>query len=217
VTLISCTISSNSASALGGGIYNKRVANLGNTILNAGASGANIRNSFPGTVASLGYNLSSDNGGGFLTNSTDQINIDPMLGPLQDNGGPVFTHALLNGSPAIDKGKNLNGDTTDERGFPRTFDDLAIANAINGDGTDIGAYESFQLRITAVAKVGEDLRLSFTSMSGTNYELQSRTNLDSGLWTSISGSLPGNGAIVQATATNAFGQPQQFYRIHQVP
>src|SRR5206468_11767346 len=34
----------------------------------------------------------------------DQINTDPMLGPLQDNGGPTFTHTLLPGSPAIDAG-----------------------------------------------------------------------------------------------------------------
>jgi hypothetical protein len=27
-----------------------------------------------------------------------------MLGPLQDNGGPTFTQALLPGSPAIDAG-----------------------------------------------------------------------------------------------------------------
>ena len=39
--------------------------------------------------------------------NTDQISTDPMLGPLQDNGGPTFTHALLGGSPAIDKGKNF--------------------------------------------------------------------------------------------------------------
>ena len=34
----------------------------------------------------------------------DQVNTDPVLGPLQDNGGPTFTHALLPGSPAIDTG-----------------------------------------------------------------------------------------------------------------
>jgi hypothetical protein len=34
----------------------------------------------------------------------DQINTDPILGPLQDNGGPTFTHALLTGSPAINAG-----------------------------------------------------------------------------------------------------------------
>ena len=72
---------------------------LGSTILNA----SSISNS-SGTITSLGYNLSSDDGGGFLTATGDQINTTPMLGPLQDNGGPIFTHALLTGSPAIDAG-----------------------------------------------------------------------------------------------------------------
>ena len=57
-----------------------------------------------GTVTSDGYNLSSDDGGGYLTGPGDQINTDPLLSPLQDNGGPTFTHALLPGSPAIDAG-----------------------------------------------------------------------------------------------------------------
>jgi hypothetical protein len=51
-----------------------------------------------------GYNISSDDGGGFLNGPGDQINTDPLLGPLQDNGGPTFTHELLKGSPAIDAG-----------------------------------------------------------------------------------------------------------------
>ena len=73
---------------------------LGNTILNNG----NIFVLGSGTVTSHGYNLSSDNGGGFLNGPGDQINTDPLLGPLQDNGGPTFTHELLPGSPAIDAG-----------------------------------------------------------------------------------------------------------------
>jgi len=101
------TFSGNSATGNGGGIYNNgEIARLvlGGTILNAGSSGENIFNNGSGAVTSLGYNLASDNGGGFLTGSGDQINTDPMLGPLQDNGGPTFTHALLLGSPAIDSG-----------------------------------------------------------------------------------------------------------------
>ncbi|HKY62213.1 MAG TPA: choice-of-anchor Q domain-containing protein [bacterium] len=39
---------------------------------------------------------------------TDTAPIDPLLGPLADNGGPTQTHALLVGSPAIDRG-NPNG------------------------------------------------------------------------------------------------------------
>src|SRR5262249_33472235 len=49
-------------------------------------------------------NLSSDNADGLLNGPGDQINTDPLLGPLQNNGGPTFTHALLPGSPANDAG-----------------------------------------------------------------------------------------------------------------
>src|SRR6185436_8890581 len=89
----------------------------------------------------LGYNLSSDNGRGYLTNSGDQINKDPMLGPLQNNGGPTFTHALSSFSPAVDAGTNFNGLAYDQRGtaFARAVDSNFIPNA--GDGTDIGAFE----------------------------------------------------------------------------
>jgi parallel beta helix pectate lyase-like protein len=96
------TFSGNSAGS-GGGIYNISGLEIYNTILNAGASGENIFND-GGTVTSQGYNLSSDDGGGYLNGSGDQINTDPLLGPLQDNGGPTLTHMPLPGSPAIDAG-----------------------------------------------------------------------------------------------------------------
>jgi Right handed beta helix region len=109
VMITNCTLSGNSAPQ-GGGIYNSRgdsisptSLTIGDTIFNAGALGENIYNN-GGTVSSLGYNLSSDNGSGYLIGPGDQINTDPMLGALQDNGGPTFTHALLPSSPAIDTG-----------------------------------------------------------------------------------------------------------------
>jgi hypothetical protein len=101
-TITNSTLSDNSSS-FGGGIFTIGTVEIGDTIFNASASGANIA-SDGGTVISLGYNLSSDNGGGFLTGPGDQINTDPVLGPLQDNGGSTFTHALLRGSPAINAG-----------------------------------------------------------------------------------------------------------------
>jgi hypothetical protein len=63
--------------------------------------------------------------------------VDPMLGPLADNGGPTLTHALVPGSPAINAGNNAlipAGVSTDQRGigFPR----------ISGSRVDIGAVES---------------------------------------------------------------------------
>jgi len=127
------TLSGNSASS-GGGISTIGAVEIGDTVLKAGPSGVNIANN-GGTVTSLGYNLSSDNGGGFLTGPGDQINTDPLLGPLQDNGGPTFTHELLPGSPAIDAG---------DPSFtpPPDFDQRgpAYARVVNGR-IDIGSFE----------------------------------------------------------------------------
>src|SRR5262249_54305759 len=97
------TLSGNSGT--NGGAINNRLGTLEikSTILKRGESGSNIVND-SGTLTSDGYNLSSDDGSGYLVGPGDQINTDPMLGPLQDNGGPTFTHALLPGSPAIDAG-----------------------------------------------------------------------------------------------------------------
>ena len=100
--IVNSTLSGNSALSFGAGVMNSSMLQIGNTILKRGTSGANIDST--GTVTSLGYNVCSDNGGGVLTGPGDQINTDPLLGPLQDNGGPTFTHALLPNSPAIDAG-----------------------------------------------------------------------------------------------------------------
>jgi hypothetical protein len=97
------TFSTNSASIAGGALYLTSSLELGNTILEAGASGVNIFNN-GGSLITHGYNVCSDNGSGFLNGPGDQINTDPMLGPLQNNGGLTLTQALLPGSPAIDAG-----------------------------------------------------------------------------------------------------------------
>jgi hypothetical protein len=98
-TITNSTISDNLA-INGSSICATGTVQLGNTILN---SGANIF-LLGGTVTSHGYNLSDDDGGGLLTGPGDQINTDPLLGPLQNNGGPTSTHELVPGSPAIDAG-----------------------------------------------------------------------------------------------------------------
>jgi CSLREA domain-containing protein len=145
-TVNNCTLSGNIAPS-GGGIYNtgtqagNAFVQLGNTILQTGSSGANLVNNGSGTsITSQGYNLSNDDGGGFLVATGDQKNTNPQLGPLQNNGGPTLTRALLTGSPAQDKGKNFDG-PSDQRGFSRPVDIASIPNANGGDGSDIGAVE----------------------------------------------------------------------------
>jgi parallel beta-helix repeat protein len=132
------TISGNSGN-LGGGIYNDGplgMLTIGDTILRTGASGQNIYNTNSARVTSLGYNLSSDDGSGLLTGPGDQINTDPQISGLQNNGGPTLTHALLAFSPAIDHGNP--GFTPppgeDQRGCPF---DRVFNNRI-----DVGSFES---------------------------------------------------------------------------
>jgi hypothetical protein len=55
--------------------------------------------------------------------------IDPLLGPLANNGGPTQTMALLAGSPCLDAGTASGAPSTDQRGVSR------------GTPPDIGAYE----------------------------------------------------------------------------
>src|SRR5712675_1999149 len=135
LTITNSTISDNSATANDGGVYNQGNAQfqIGSTVLNAGSSGENIFNG--GQATSLGYNLSSDDGAGILIGTGDQINTDPMLGPLQDNGGPTFTHALLPGSPAIDAGDPSFAP-------PPSFDQRGPGfDRVSGSRIDIGSFE----------------------------------------------------------------------------
>jgi hypothetical protein len=62
------------------------------------------------------------------------ISADPLLGPLVDNGGPTWTHALGAGSPAIDAGSNPAHLMSDQRG--------AGFLRVSGAAADIGAFET---------------------------------------------------------------------------
>lgn len=133
--LANSTVSNNSAAFLAGGILNFNNLEIGNTILNRGDSGASIYSNGNGQVTSLGYNISSDDGSGILTGPGDQTNTDPMLGPLQDNGGPTLTQALLPGSPAVNAG--------DPAFTPPPFFDQrgpGFDRVVNGR-IDIGSFE----------------------------------------------------------------------------
>lgn len=100
-----------------------------------------------GTFISSGFNLIGvgDTSTGF-NQTSDQVGttaapVNPMLGPMQNNGGPTDTMALLAGSPALDAGFAF-GNSIDQRSQTRPKDNPATANATGGDGSDIGAFEA---------------------------------------------------------------------------
>jgi hypothetical protein len=83
-------------------------------------------------VISRGYNLIEDGNGTRFTgrHDLDTAGVDPALGPLQDNGGPTPTQALLAGSPALDVVPRTSTCRPDQRGVPRFVP------------CDIGAFEA---------------------------------------------------------------------------
>ena len=150
MALINTTIAENTGVDQGGGVYSFGTASLINvtvqgnqskeaggigggtniTIKNTIVSGNGIIGNCVSPLASSGHNIVSDNSC-TLTGPGDLNGVDPMLGPLADNGGPTQTHALLAGSPAINAGDNNGCPASDQRGVARP-----------PEGTcDIGAYE----------------------------------------------------------------------------
>jgi hypothetical protein len=88
-----------------------------------------------GTFTSLRANLIQDLGSSEGSEAHDLIGVDPWLAPLDDSGGPLFTYALREGSPAIDAIPEGPGPSVDQRGQPRP----------SRGGFDLGAYERGEL------------------------------------------------------------------------
>lgn len=149
----------NSGSPLGGGIYGDAGQPI--TLIDSIVA-KNTRDSATGSPddasatfsTSSAFNLIGDGTGqaglvAFGNNNligTDASPLDPLLGPLQNNGGPTLTMAPTPASPAIDRGgPSPSTDTAnpnDQRGFPRISDIPDRLNAAGGDGRDLGAVEA---------------------------------------------------------------------------
>ncbi len=140
-TISNSTFSGNSASNSGGGLDNigSGISTSVNNSTFTGNTGSPTREDcFGAGISSLGHNLVGVGTGCPIGGTGDVASASPLLGPLQDNGGPTFTHALLSGSPAIDAGNpaapgsgGAACEAIDQRGVTRP----------QGSGCDIGAFE----------------------------------------------------------------------------
>jgi len=157
LTAVNLTVTANSSTSAGGGISNAAVFNIVNSLIAGNAGPAGSRD-VVGAFSSMGSNLVARVNGatgftvvGDLT-GTEASPLNPLLGPLADNGGPTLTHALLAGSPAIDAGRSDGVAPFDQTGTTRVLDG-------NRDGTfaaDIGAVEFFLNPVTFVVNSTAD-------------------------------------------------------------
>ena len=171
LTLNNVTISDNTAEFYGGGVFvdGSATLDLNRAIIsgNAAASGAEVYvysgTYGTGTVTANNFNLLGHSG---LTNGTAFVNFTPgatditatslgtqptalaaILAPLADNGGPTTpateTHALVAGSPAIDRAPSAACTVAPVS----SVDQRDVARPQEGNGApssnecDIGAYE----------------------------------------------------------------------------
>jgi hypothetical protein len=152
LTVVDCTLSGNSASSNGGGIdeagATPTTTALANTII-AGNTSASGNDLFGSVLPTSAYNLVGDGHGS--NGLIDGINgnqvgfysaLDPLLGPLQDNGGASWTMALLPGSPALNAGDPGQLGGTDQRGVVRS------------GGVNIGAFQASASAFTVIAPAG---------------------------------------------------------------
>ena len=114
---------------------------IANTIIAGNIDLGSLAPDCAGTLTTGGHNLIQSTAGCTLSGTAtgDITGTAALLGPLQDNGGPTWTQALLPGSPALDAGSPAapgSGagacEAADQRGIARP----------QGLACDIGAYEA---------------------------------------------------------------------------
>jgi hypothetical protein len=145
VRLVNTTVAENTGVQVSGLRVLDGTLTLKNTIVANGAP--NCEASGAGTIVSAGHNL--ENGDTCSLDHTfwlgDLTDTDPLLGPLQNNGGTTPTHAPLPGSPAIDAGDDAvcpEAFGTDQRVQTQRID----FHRPGHNACDIGALEVGTLR-----------------------------------------------------------------------
>ncbi len=193
-----------------------------NSILAGSVGGSDVVNIFP-TTTSAGTNLGSvrlvasepnifqsfTNGGGvFISNGVVAVN--PLLGPLANNGGPTPTMLPLPGSPAIDAGDTKLAPATDQRGMPR----------VSGAAVDLGAVEvtgpAFFTGFSFPAP--GQFQLQFRGVAGAGYSVLVTTNLNLPLsgWMVLGAATEVSNGVFRFTDSQGVNAGTRYYRVRQM-
>jgi hypothetical protein len=161
---------------------------------------------FSGVLSSEGNNLIQTTSGCSIAGvQTGNIyGKDPLLGPLQDNGGPTWTDALLPGSPAIDAGSSAGGPALDQRGIHRP----------QGLAPDIGAFE-FEYAPPVLTRIAVQSHtnccVTLCGLSSGIYTLQDSTNLVN--WFNVATNTADTNGVCVFTEMGAAKGSRLFYRV----
>jgi hypothetical protein len=173
IPILSTTIDGNGSEASGsvegegGNVLAVGQVSFGNSIVAGGFGPLGTENCKIIETSSKGFNIDSLDQCGFHA-AGDKVNTNPLLGPLQNNGGPTQTMAPALSSPAIDQGAAL-GLTSDQRGVLRPIDFPTIPNSAGAgaDGSDIGAYELQPSNAFSLGKLKKNKKKGTATLSVT--------------------------------------------------
>ena len=207
MTLKNCTITNNSAGSAGGGGKASSNTNILNCIFynNTAPSSPDVNGNF----LSVGFNIIGNSAGASGFTSTDMIGVDPLLGPLQDNGGKTFTHAIPVSSVAINAGSNCcTAPLEDQCDSIRVcnpdigaFENLAANYGVTG--TDVQTVCDSMIWIDGITYTSNNNTATFNIIGGAAQGCDSLVTLDltvvsvSDITTSV------NGIVISANNSNA--------------
>jgi hypothetical protein len=229
VTVVNSTIDGNAATVtgsgggtvMGGDVYvGSASTTFENTIVAAGVGGATNGNCFlagPNYLISAGGNIEDANQCAFHA-ASDHPNTNPLLGPLQSNGGPLETMAPFIGSLAIDGGLNAGCPATDARGVLRPAGlgcdigafELGVASAATGAASNVGSFTA-TLHGTArnpdLAGGTASFQYGKTTAYGSSTPAQPVGPVTAGapMSAAVSGLAPGTTYRFRETVTNGLG------------
>jgi hypothetical protein len=209
LTLLNSTIVSNrvwlsEGVSAGGGVWNSGTVQTRNSIFawNTSLQGPDLY----GAIDSDGFNLIQNTNDCSITGVTtgNLSGADPLLGPLRDNGGPTWTHALMPGSPAIDAGTSDAAPGADQRGVPRP----------QGLAVDIGSFE-FENTVPMVKAItlisSSNVCMRSWGMPGAAYTLESSSDLVH--WFNVTNFNAGPNGLWEFVDNDIKNYPVRFFRV----